>query len=121
MKSGMTPISRRLRREMTPAEKELWKHLRNGKVGGLKFRRQHPIAGRIADFACPAVYLAIELDGAAHDLPGAEERDQERTRIIAAKGWRIIRFRNDEALKDADAVAGEIYRIALSLGAPIRD
>jgi very-short-patch-repair endonuclease len=106
---------------MTPAEKELWQQLRNGKVGGLKFRRQHPIVGRVADFACPVVHLAIELDGAAHDLPGAQERDKERTRMIEAKGWRIIRFRNDEVLKDADGVAGEIYRIALSLGAPIRD
>ena len=55
--------ARQLRRDMTPAETILWKHLRNRRFGGVKFRRQQPIDYYIADFFCPAARLIIELDG----------------------------------------------------------
>jgi very-short-patch-repair endonuclease len=56
-----------LRKKLTPSEKQLWQALRGGKLGGFKFRRQHPVGRFILDFYCPVCKLVIELDGAIHD------------------------------------------------------
>src|SRR3954469_10158826 len=61
--------ARALRRAMTLPEVLLWQALRGGQVGGLRFRRQHPIGHYVLDFYCPALRLAVEVDGAAHDIP----------------------------------------------------
>jgi very-short-patch-repair endonuclease len=94
MPADLTPFARKLRREETPAEQTLWRALRRKQIGRLKFRRQHLVHGRIADFACPAAMLIIELDGAVHDDADAQTSDERRTKALEVAGWRVIRFRN---------------------------
>ena len=74
---------------------------------GFRFRRQHPIAPFIVDFACPQLRLAIEIDGSQHDE--GRRRDEWRTRKLGEAGYRVIRFWNDEVLKDIDTVLDSIY------------
>lgn len=93
--------SRRMRREMTPAEAALWQRLRAGRLDGFHFRRQQIIDGFIADFYCYAARLVIEVDGGVHD----EQRDYDaaRDRIIAARGLRVLRLTNEQVLRDLPA------------------
>ena len=78
------------------------------RLAGFHFRRQYPIAGHIADFACVAARLVIELDGGQH-LDHARE-DEERSKRIGCNGYRIIRFWNDDILLRTDDVLEEILR-----------
>ncbi|WP_090195091.1 endonuclease domain-containing protein [Erythrobacter sp. HL-111] len=97
----LTQTARKLRREMTEAERALWLHLRQRDLFGVKFIRQHPIGDFIADFACRSLRLAIEVDGGQHsDSP----TDVNRTRIIKAHGYCVIRFWNNEVLENMDGV-----------------
>ena len=97
---------RELRRNQTGAEKRLWARLRNGQLYGVKFRRQFPIGEFIADFACPNARLAIELDGAQHVERAG--KDQWRTRLIAERGFRVLRFWNEEVLTNIEGVVAVI-------------
>ncbi|MEL1262802.1 endonuclease domain-containing protein [Pseudoxanthomonas putridarboris] len=99
--------SRKLRREMTDAERNLWRHLRAGGLGGLKFRRQHPIPPYIADFCCVERKLVIELDGSQH----TDEKDAVRTRYLQSQGWQVVRFWDNEVLNDMEAVVEAIWNI----------
>ena len=95
-----TITARRLRREATQVEWRLWNALRQNKLPW-KFRRQHPIGRRIADFACPARKLAIELDGGQH----ADSRsDDLRSLELARHGYRVIRFWNTEVMENLEGV-----------------
>ena len=76
--------SRRLRHEMSDAERVLWRLLRGSKLDGLKFRRQHPIPPYIADFCCNEKRLIVELDGSQH----ASDADSSRTQFLQRQGWR---------------------------------
>jgi len=100
--------SRRLRRDMTDAEHKLWQRLRSGQLGGLKFRRQHPIPPYMADFCCVSRKLIVELDGSRH----GEQVDAARTRHLEAQGWKIIRFWDHDALQQTDAVIDAIWNAA---------
>lgn len=98
----MTPAkpinrARRLRQRETRQEMEIWRLLRNRKAMGLKFRRQHPIGPYVADFACPEVKLAIEIDGYWHR--GREKQDAARTDVLRKQGYKVVRFsvQNDTA------------------------
>jgi very-short-patch-repair endonuclease len=91
---------------MTPAEQRLWAQLRNRKVAGLKFRRQHPIGPFIVDFYCAAHRLVVEVDGSAHD--GQEVRDVARTEWLVARGYAVVRFRNERVVQDMRSVIREI-------------
>lgn len=97
--------SRELRREMTPAEKILWEELRGSKLG-VRFRRQQVIQGFIVDFYCHKSALVIEVDGDVHDLQ--KEEDERRDKVLSALGLRIVRFRNDEVMRNLSAVVGKI-------------
>jgi very-short-patch-repair endonuclease len=70
----------------------LWEHLRGGKLDGFRFRRQHPVGPFILDFFCPDWKLAIEVDGAAHDLPERAEQDGRRTMWLNNQGINLMRF-----------------------------
>ncbi|MBK6708583.1 MAG: endonuclease domain-containing protein [Sphingomonadales bacterium] len=107
----MTRNARRLRRDMTEAEKRLWKHLRNRQMEGCKFRRQEPVQNRIADFLCIEVKLIIELDGGQH---GEQiEADAERTRQLEAAGYTVLRFWSSDVLANTDGMLHEIRRTLL--------
>src|SRR6185312_8210715 len=100
--------ARHLRRTQTDAERKLWSRLRAVQLG-VKFRRQHPIAGYYADFCCVEHLLVVELDGGQHmDQPA---RDARRTRDLQAAGFRVLRFWNDDALLHTDDVLGAILRV----------
>jgi 16S rRNA processing protein RimM len=89
-----------LRQNMTDAEKCLWNHLRDRRFEDLKFRRQHPIPPYVADFFCEDLNLIIELDGGQH----APEIDQERTNFLEEKGYKLIRFWNNDVLANIEGV-----------------
>ena len=93
-------LARRLRRDMTQAERRPWFALRDRRLASYKFRRQHPLDGAILDFACLAHRLAVEADGGQHD----PATDAARTRRIAAQGWRVIRFWNNDILANTEGV-----------------
>lgn len=95
-------IARSLRQRQTEAESRLWGALRDRRFAEWKFRRQHPIAGFVADFACPAAKLVIELDGGQHG--DQVDADASRTEKLEANGWTVIRFWNYQLFDDLDAV-----------------
>ena len=99
-------LQRRLRRNMTDAERRLWRSLQRKQLGGFKFRRQHPFGDYIIDFVCLKAKLAVEVDGGQH----AGDVDAARTRFLERAGFRVLRFWNNDVLRDTEAVAGAIYR-----------
>ena len=105
--------AKELRREMTPAEKILWNELRANKFG-VHFRRQQVIAGFIVDFYCHKAALVIEVDGDIHDLH--KDEDARREKALRELGLRVIRFGNDEVVKNASqsAVMGKIKEMVLA-------
>ena len=96
--------AKELRREMTPAEKLLWQEIRANKFG-VRFRRQQVIQGFIVDFYCHQTGLVVEVDGDIHDLQ--KEEDERREKVLSALGLRVVRFRNDEVLKNLSAVVNK--------------
>lgn len=83
-------VARKLRSEMTRAEIVLWTRLRRGQLGA-RFRRQLPIGPYIADFACPAARLIVEVDGETHSTDEERAHDARRTAHLAGTGWRVLR------------------------------
>jgi len=98
--------ARRLRKDITDTENEMWKHLRNRHLMGMKFRRQYPIGKYILDFACVEKKVGIELDGGQHAIMQA--KDRERDLFLKDKGYSIIRVWNNESLKNTEAILGYI-------------
>ena len=101
-----------MRRVMTDAELKLWNELRAHRLMGLGFRRQLPVAGYIVDFACPEKRLIVEVDGSQHGDAEAQIRDAERSARLQEDGWTILRFWNDDVLRDIDNVCRHIVTIA---------
>ena len=90
-----------LRKESTPAERKLWSKIRNDQLG-INFRRQHAVGNYIPDFVCIEKKLIIELDGSQH--LEQREYDVERTRYLESLGFRVIRFWNNDVIKNMDGV-----------------
>jgi very-short-patch-repair endonuclease len=99
---------------MTDAERKLWWLLRRKQLQGFRFRRQVPIGPDIADFACHAARLTVELDGGQHTVPTAY--DERRTRWLADAGYRVLRFWNAEVFTNPE---GLLETIRLALLAPL--
>ncbi len=97
--------SRSLRVRSTDAERLLWSELRGNWLNGFRFVRQFPIKPYIADFACRRRRLVVELDGSQH---AENERDDRRTAYLNRAGWSVLRFWNDEVLRERDAVCETI-------------
>ena len=99
--------AKELRREIKPAEIKLHAHLRAHRMGGVHFRSQHAIGNYIVDFCAPRKKLIIELDGSQH--LEQEEYDEERTAFLKSKGYRILRFWNNDVMNNIDAVLAVIW------------
>lgn len=96
----INPHAKRLRREMTEAERKLWYALRDRRFAGWKFRRQETIDPYIVDFVCCSARLIIEVDGGQH----SPNVDAERTRDLERQGYRLIRFWNNEVMDNLEGV-----------------
>jgi len=99
---GLIEFSRSGRKNQTDAEQLLWRYLRNKQLGGYKFRRQYPIHNYILDFYCGEGGIAIELDGSQHKK--RKSYDDKRTAQLEKLGIRVIRFWDNEVLKNIDGV-----------------
>ena len=104
-----TVKARKLRKNPTEAELKLWKHLRLRQLGGYKFRRQHSLGPYIVDFACLEKKLIVEVDGGQH----TEKVDYETERIawLESQGFRVLRFWNNEVLKEIEVVKEAIAEV----------
>ena len=103
---GLPDRSRRLRKDQTDAERKLWSRLRGRQVNGTKFRRQHAIGIFIADFCCPEQRLVVEVDGSKHIVNA--DADQRRTAFLLQRGYRVLRFWDNDVLTDTGAVVQQI-------------
>jgi imidazole glycerol-phosphate synthase subunit HisF len=103
-------LAKELRRNMTDAEEKLWFHLKQG-VGGFKFRRQHPLKNYIADFYCHKLKLVIEADGGIHNKPDVKEYDTIREQNLIVWGYKVIRFTNEEIIKEEEKVIRKIAEV----------
>ena len=110
--------ARRLCQQLTPAESTLWQALRGRQLQGLKFRCQHPVGRFIVDFYCPSLKLVIEVDGGIHDRQ--QVYDRARTEHLETFGYRVLRFNNDEVLKDLSAVLEKIVEFSSNAGESAR-
>jgi very-short-patch-repair endonuclease len=95
---------------MTLPEKKLWDELRKL---DMNIRRQAPIGRYVADFACHAASLVIEVDGPMHDLPDEQLRDLERTAGLRSQGYQVMRVPNEVALTDSYGVAERVQATIL--------
>ena len=102
--------SRRLRRRSTDVERLLWSRPRDRQLAGAKFRRQHPIGPYIVDFFCLEQRLVIELDGGQHAR--RSRHDAKRDHWLESRGYRVLRFWNNDAMRN---VEGVLQRISLVL------
>jgi very-short-patch-repair endonuclease len=96
-----------LRRSMTDTERLIWSHVRAGRFGEWKFRRQVPLGPYIVDFVCFRARLIVELDGGQH--VDRAEYDADRTAGLEARGFRVIRFWNHDVLLRTDDVLAAIW------------
>src|SRR6266853_474097 len=101
--------AKQLRDKVTGAEDLLWRRLRRFPISGTHFRRQVPIGPYVADFACMAARLIIEVDGSHHGEGDTKKRDGERSQWIEADGYRVIRFWNNEVTQTAAGVLDVFY------------
>lgn len=106
MPSHRISNARERRKQSTVSEGLLWSILRARQLCNLKFRREHPIAGFITDFACEEKKLVVEIDGGYHDQTG--EQDIAREKVIRECGWDIVRFIDKDVEQDAEAVGRAI-------------
>ncbi len=99
-------IARKLRHDLTDAEKYLWYCLQNKNLGGLKFRKQSPIGKYIVDFVCFEKKVVIEIDGGQHAANKAA--DAIRDEWLSSQGFKILRFWNNEIMQNRDAALQKI-------------
>jgi len=101
-------FAKEMRQAPTDAEARLWHFLRNRRLDGWKFRRQHALANYIVDFICVDGRLVIELDGGQHADIFAKEKDAQRSAFLAERGFRVLRFWNNEVLQQTASVLEQI-------------
>ena len=104
--------AKQLRRTMTRAETLLWRHLKADRLAGLNFRRQAPIGSYIADFIAHSCKLIVEVDGESHDFAERIRHDERRDAWLSSRGYRVLRFTNDDVLKNLEGVALAILEAA---------
>ena len=109
-------LPQQLRNGSTDAERMLWRQLRGRQIEGCKFRRQHPFADYILDFACLERMLAVELDGGQHG--DRVEQDMQRTRVLESAGFVVLRFWNNEVFEQINGVVEVIRRRLVARATP---
>jgi very-short-patch-repair endonuclease len=100
--------ARALRRNATDAEQTMWRLLRDRRLAGIKFRRQVPIGPYVADFASIAHRLVVELDGGQH---AENSYDIRRDAFLASEGWRVLRFWNNDVMRNREGVLESIAQV----------
>ncbi|MEW9838636.1 endonuclease domain-containing protein [Mesorhizobium marinum] len=105
-----------LRRDLSLPEVILWECLRGRRLGGLRFRRQHPVGPYVLDFYCAEARLAVEVDGAHHDFPEQMSHDRRRDGWLDTQGIGVIRIAATDIL-DEKALDGMLVMIAEAAGA----
>ena len=100
--------AREMRKNPSRAEEKLWSLLRDRRLIKRKFRRQHPIGPWVADFACPAIHLVIEVDGPSHDTEDQKVWDEMKEEYLRQNGWRLVRIRNEAVSQAFGEVEAEI-------------
>ena len=100
----MLDIRRILRVNSTSAEEILWEEIRNKKLNGLKFKRQHSIGNCVVAFYCASKRLIIELDGEVHNTEEQKEKDQHRDQNLKEMNFKILRISNSQVLNDIETV-----------------
>ncbi|PBB87607.1 MULTISPECIES: endonuclease domain-containing protein [unclassified Mesorhizobium] len=108
-----------MRHAMTDAELKLWNELRAHRLMGMSFRRQLPIGPYIVDFACAAHRIIVEVDGSQHADADHLRSDEARSAYLSASGWTILRFWNDDVIRDIDNVCQHIVIVAGLAGAEV--
>ena len=98
--------ARELRNQETLPEKLLWEKLKENRLRGFRFKRQHPIDNFIADFYCHNAKLVIEIDGDSHEKQ--IEYDLNRTAIMNGFNLKVLRFRNEEVMSQLESVLTRI-------------
>jgi very-short-patch-repair endonuclease len=106
-------FARRLRQEHSDPERLMWALLRDRRLGGAKFRRQHPVGCYVLDFYCHRAKLAVELDGGQHNTPEARAHDENRSAFLAKQGIAVVRFWNHEVLEESETVLEAFYRAVM--------
>ena len=102
--------SRKLRRNMTNAERLLWSKLKGKQLRSLQFNRQKPIGNYIVDFYCLKARLVIEIDGGQHYSYDGKQKDSVRDDYMVQHGLRVLRFSNRDIFENIDGVVETIYR-----------
>jgi very-short-patch-repair endonuclease len=111
--------ARSLRKNMTDVERLLWGRLRNRQLGGYKFRRQHPIGQFFVDFVCLEKKLVIEVDGGQHAMN--LDADVKRSDYLKERGFRVLRFWNNEVLEERESVLSVILSSLFKVDPPHPD
>ncbi len=104
-----------LRRNETPSERIMWKHLKGRQIEGYKFRQQHGFGPYIMDFYCPSLRLCIEIDGEVHDSADSVMKDADRTQFLNQHRITVLRFRNEEVQNSIDNVIKKIKECIQSI------
>ncbi|MFN3944550.1 MAG: endonuclease domain-containing protein [Allosphingosinicella sp.] len=115
MRRPSTYRARQLRRDMSPPERLLWRHLRL-RPDGFKFRRQHPIGAYVVDFYCSEARLAVEIDGWAHETGERVDRDRRREAALRSLGLAIVRIPAADVMRD---VVGAVSAILARARGPL--
>ena len=106
MTSQLTKYAKTMRKSPTVAEKKLWNRLRYKQMKGLKFRRQQPIENIIVDFVNFDKKIVIEVDGGQHAKD--KNKDRRRDKQLEEKGYKVLRFWNNDVIKNTDEVLEQI-------------
>ena len=118
MSDNLTQIAKNLRKTSTKAERLLWRYLRAKRLEGYKFRRQEPIGNYIVDFVCFEKRIVIEVDGSQHQIE--TDKDTIRDEWLKKQGFRVLRFWNNEVLRNMEGVYEVIKESCLSHPTPSR-
>ena len=102
--------ARRLRKEMTDSERNLWTRLRRKQIMDVRFYRQKPLGPYIVDFYAPKAKIVVEVDGSQHMEEEAEQKDVERDKYLKSQNLSVLRFNNLQVLKEMDSVIEIIYQ-----------